>query len=526
MATTDLLLHLVSTMTKQEKRYFKLYSAFYSKENGNNTLRLFEFIEKKKVLTGGLTQAVQQEPYARQLPFLKSQLTDIILDSLAAYEASKSTFFQIQRYITHAEVLARRGLYAHAEKMLLRAERKALRTEEYPLLLDILYRRRSLLLKRITPTFEQDIDALYEQGTTMLDTLSSVSTYRRQMDRMQIIAMRYGSHPATDDREKMESIVAHLRAIKEEKSLPFSARLAIYNTLGTHAFLVHDSMQALEQYRNTVHLWREYPDMIQEQPERYCRYLLNFLSSLVSVGSLEEFTATARELRGYCDTSSGKLQESFLKDLWALELMFYLNRGLPDLCTDIVADIERHRKTGDIMSIGVASLITLYHNCSVYYFLQGKFAQCLDYINILQTECREELKRDVQSFSRIFSVVAHYELGNIDILDNSIRSAKRYLKKNEASGAFEKIVLAGIRSITAAVDATEEKKAFSNLHHSLIDLLHENEHEPLGITELLFWTQGHLEGRSIREVFIRKVKEAPQPDPRILFPRSATGRKK
>lgn len=514
--STDPLLNLVSTMTKQEKRYFKLYSTFYNKEHGNNTLRLFEFIEKNKLDGTRLAQAVQQEPYARQLAFLKNHLTEQILDSLMAYEASKSTVSQLQRNIAHAEVLTRRGLYTHAKKILMRAEKKASHVEEYPLLMDIFYRMRSLLIKNTTPTFEQDLQNLYEQEKKILKRMQAVSICRRQMDRMQIIAARYSANPTANDRKEIETIVSQLRAVEKEQILPFSARLAIYSTLGMYAFLVNDSVEAMEQYRNVVHLWKEYPDMIQEQPERYYRYLLNFLSSLVSVGTLEEFTAITRELRG--NTPNNKLKGHLLKDLWILELMFYLNRGLPDRCADVIVDIERHRSSGELASVDAASLITLYHNCSVYYFIEGRFSRCLDYINILQTETHDKLKRDVQAFSRIFSVVAHYELKNLDILDNLIRSAKRYLKKNSASGRFEKTVMAGIRVIITAVDNNEQKEAFTALHNNLLVILHTESQEPLGITELLFWTESYIQNCPLRDLFIQKIQNTAQPSPHLLFP--------
>lgn len=519
MTPTDLLLHLVATMTKQEKRYFKLNSTFYNKESGNNMLRLFEFIENNKPKNAvELTAMSRDEPFSSSLAFVKNQLTEQILDSLAAYESSKSTAYHIQHSIVHAEVLIRRGLYISAEKILARTAKKAQQAEEYLLFMEILHRRRNVLLKQVTPTFEQDIHALYELMHHTLDTIHTISTYREKMDIMQVLASRYVSKPTSDDRSRMESIISNLQVAEKLTALPFSAQLAIYSTQGTYAFLVSDAAQALEQYQSIVHLWKKHPEMIEKQPERYGKYLLNFMSSLVSMGTTEEFTTAARELRQLCTTSAISPQASLLKDLWLLELMFYLNRGLPGQCSSAIADIERHRSAGTIPSIDASSLVTLYHNCSVYYFLEGKFSRCLDYINTLQTETRNELKRDVQAFSRIFSVVAHYELGNYDILDNLIRSARRYLKKNSESGDFERVVLSGMRSVVAAVDTSEKAKAFRALYNRLLAILHADSGEPLGMTELLFWTESHLTGHPIRELFVQRMQGFSQPDPRLMFP--------
>ena len=63
MNTSNELFRLIATMSKQEKRYFKLYTSFYSKEQGNSYMRLFDLIDKEKPANNdALLALVKDEP--------------------------------------------------------------------------------------------------------------------------------------------------------------------------------------------------------------------------------------------------------------------------------------------------------------------------------------------------------------------------------------------------------------------------------------------------------------------------------
>lgn len=509
------LLQLIATMSRQEKRYFKLYVAFYTKEHGNNILRLFEAIERLKPSSSAeLAAGTRSEPYAKHLSLLKNQLTEQILDSLLSYGSSKKASHTLQRQIMHADLLTERGLYTHAGKVLARTEKKAVHMEDHLLQMDILYRRRALLFKQVTSGFEDDIRELYARGKDILAEILSTGTYREMMDLMQVIATRYAANPTKADKKKMDDIVTELLQNKKE-GLSFTNELTHHNILGTYALLTNNTEDALTHYRSIVHLWRRHPARIEERPGQYLRNLSNYLSCLVTEKKPEEFAEITQEIRNRLSMAEADFQIQF--NLWNLELLFYMNSGNIDACAATVAEVE-HYLLSHTDTINSTTYITLCHTCSIYYFLQGRYARALEHINLLQREAGAAIKQDIQSFSHVFSLVAHYELKNHDILDNSIRSAKRYLKKNSASGALEKAVMSGIRALGTAVDAAERKDVFHALHQSLLEILHGSDHEPLGVTELLFWTQSHLDHCSIRALFMQKMQGTSQPDPRLIFP--------
>lgn len=512
---SDSLLRLIAAMTKQEKRYFKLYATFYNKEEGNSCLRLFELIEQNRPAGNReLTAIVEQTSYARQLPFLKNQLTEQILDSLSAYHSSKKSWLALQRLLAHADVLMDKGLHDHARRLVARAEKKALALQEHVWVLEVLQRKRALAIRRITPDFEDNIQELYAHVRETLELLFSTTRYRELMDIMQVLAARYATTPTRRDGEKLREIASQALLEDGSGATSFHARLALYNVLGTYALLTGNSADARDHYRSAIHLWQQHPVMVREHEAQYQNYLVNYLNCLIDGGDEAEFATVMREAKKLY--ASGEETPAQATDLWNIEFLFYINRGSLPGCRQAVHAME-HRLAIDTDPLDPPMFITLCHNCSMYYFLTENYARSLTYIHAIQSETRIELKRDLQILSRLFSLVIHYELGNIDILDNLIRSARRYLKKNDASDALTRLVIRSIAALPGATDVAERQRIYRTLRTDLGRLLHDNPgREIVGLPELLFWTESKLYMRPLPDLFTEKM--ARRETPQDMFP--------
>lgn len=515
MNTSNDLVHLVVSMTRQEKRYFKLSAAFYNKGEGNDCLRLFEIIDKLQPESDtALAAAVQGKPYVRRLSSLKNELTELLLDSLSAYHATKQLRAQLRRLLTHVETLYNRGLYNHCLKVLTRAEKKARETEYHPALIEVFRWKRILLIKGVTDSFETDIDKLYQQADILLVQITNANNYLRLMDLMQSISARYASIPVPGDLEKLREIIAHPLIQDETQAVSFEAQLALYNTLGTYSLLTGDQQGALQQYKKAVYLWKRFPAMIADRPSQYARYLLNYLNCLLSSSDESEFTTILRDLK---NLSASPEVTHGMEDAWNIELLYFLNRGQLEHCLSVIADIE---KSLSVRADKYSPLvyITLCYNCAVIYFLKGRYSKALEYITIILNERRIELKRDIQEFARIFSVLVHYELGNTDVLDNMLRSSRRLARKNQSPGVLETIIMQSVEKLLDATDPKDISRIISIMYGELVELLHRSAQEFLGLSEILLWAESTIQNRPTHEIFAEKMQRGPYETTKDMFP--------
>src|ERR1044072_3299219 len=140
------LFFLIKSLSKSEKRYFRLYAG----SAGANYLRLFDFIEKQKEPDDdAVKKQFKNEKFIRQLHVVKIYLSDLILESLRIYHRGHSSFSDVLDLLREVEILHGKELYDLALQKLAKAEQLAMRYERIALLLEVLAWKRKLLLASV-----------------------------------------------------------------------------------------------------------------------------------------------------------------------------------------------------------------------------------------------------------------------------------------------------------------------------------------------------------------------------------------
>ena len=103
------LFDLIKSMTRSEKRYFKLSAS--PQKGEKNYLRLFDAIDRQKSYDEeAIKRTFQGEAFVKQLHVAKNYLFKLILRSLRAYRAESSVDAQIECLLQDARILHDKGL--------------------------------------------------------------------------------------------------------------------------------------------------------------------------------------------------------------------------------------------------------------------------------------------------------------------------------------------------------------------------------------------------------------------------------
>ena len=98
------LFDLISTLTKSEKRFFKLQSSLQSGDK--NYVRLFDLIEKMEVYDEETVKSTfRGEKFINHLPSEKNHLYKLILKSLRSYYSETSVSSMLKQEIKNVEIL-------------------------------------------------------------------------------------------------------------------------------------------------------------------------------------------------------------------------------------------------------------------------------------------------------------------------------------------------------------------------------------------------------------------------------------
>ncbi len=75
-------------------------------------------------------------------------------------------------------------------------------------------------------------------------------------------------------------------------------------------------------------------------------------------------------------------------------------------------------------------VLVFYYKIACLYFGSGNNEKAIDYLNRIINQ-RSDLRNDLQCYARLLHLIAHYELGNFDLLEYLIKSVYRFMSKME-----------------------------------------------------------------------------------------------
>ncbi|HYM95460.1 MAG TPA: hypothetical protein VET23_15080, partial [Chitinophagaceae bacterium] len=89
-------------------------------------------------------------------------------------------------------------------------------------------------------------------------------------------------------------------------------------------------------------------------------------------------------------------------------------------------------------------VLVFYYKIACLYFGSGNNEKAIEYLNKIINH-KGDLRTDLQCYSRLLHLIAHYELGNFDLLEYLIKSVYRYMAKMENLSRVEEEVFAFLR---------------------------------------------------------------------------------
>ena len=115
---SDQLFLLINSMTKQEKRYFRIFSSRHSNEK-NNYYTLYQVIDRQKEYDEeAIIKLLNSHQFVNRLSIAKTRLYDQLLKRLSSFHAQKSIDSELFSTIQSIEILYSRALYKAAWKKL------------------------------------------------------------------------------------------------------------------------------------------------------------------------------------------------------------------------------------------------------------------------------------------------------------------------------------------------------------------------------------------------------------------------
>jgi hypothetical protein len=146
------------------------------------------------------------------------------------------------------------------------------------------------------------------------------------------------------------------------------------------------------------------------------------------------------------------------------------------------------------------------YNIAYASFGTKDYRTALRYINDVLNDNEKQLRQDIYSFARIFNLIIHFELQNLDFLEYDLKSAARYLNKHAKDYQVEKLFIAHIKLLAREEEPDAQRAIFVKFDEKLKELLKiERENVILEYFDILAWTDSKINETSFAEAVQKRI---------------------
>ncbi len=499
--STDLF-DLVKSLTKSEKRFFKLSSSL--QQGDKNYLKIFDCIEDMEVYDEEyLKEQYNGENFIKHLPSEKNHLYKLILKSLRAYHADNSVSSVLKQELKNIEILYKKALFKECNKFLVRAKKIAVDYEKFYYLFELLSWEKILLEEAYeSGEFSKDIDALIKEEQEVIEKLRNLAAYHVLYSKINYVFRSGGYVRNESDRALVEEISHHPLIIGRNTALSYRAATICYYIQGFCATANVDQETAITKFLKVKEILDSNPLIRKDLPQRYMRTLSNIIVLQIDMGKLSEAEKTVNVMR-----EMSKKANFDTDDIAALTFRATHLAGIR-ICEstgDYEGAMAVAEKVKDVLENGKIRMnkeheLHFLNSLASVYFGAGMYKESLQWLNRVLNDNETNLRQDIYSFSRLFNLVVHYELGNYDLLEYVIKSTFRYLSKRRRDHALEVTILNYMRKLARNKKKTDEKGIFVSFAEELDTCLKtETDRTILAHFNYPAWIQSKLSGKTFAE---------------------------
>lgn len=504
----DSLFVIIKSLSKSEKRQFKLFAKRLEFNKDAKFLQLFDLLDKMteyneiEIIKSKIVKKIQ-------LPNLKNHLYGQILVSLRMNPINQNIRVQLREQLDFATILYHKGLFKQSLKLLDKVKIQALANEEKNIGYEIIELEKVIESQYITRSSLDRADQLIQESQRISlqnDIVSKLSNLSLKLYQIMLIK---GYVKTNAELIELKQLFDKSIPNYKPKDLGFREKLWVYKTYLWYYFLTQDLVHCYKYALKWVNLFYERPHMIKHNPVWYIKgvnylletsFLLNYKSQFKK--ALNDFEKTASDnLILKNDNNTNLISLCLLTNKLNFHLMNCdFQEGLI-LKEDIITFIHSNTEKIDNHHVMV-----FYYKIACLYFGLEDYENAILYLEKIIYNKQERVKEELMCFAKILNLISHYEASLDEKLEYQIKSTYAYLLKMDNLQQVQKEMIGFIKTISNSYP-NQLKPELKKLHAKLSGLTkHPFEKRAFYYLDIISWIESKLDDKPILEIIQEKSK--------------------
>jgi len=470
---SDQLFTLIKSLTKAEKRNFKLYAKRTQTENSQKFIKLFEILEKQKILDDAAAIKSLKIKSKNQYPNLKRHLYHQILISIKMISKSKDAEFEVREFLDFASILYNKGLYLQALKILVKAENLASQSGLLLLSLAAIEKKKIIVSRHITRSDYGEINNLVINAKENIELIEK----NIELSNLNVeLHAKYIRNGHVKNEQERESVVSFFKFHAPNKeilnNLDFNGKIHLYKSYVWYYYMLLDFKNCYQASMEWIKTFEKNEQFIDKDPDLYMRGYQYLLTSAFYRKDIKNLSKYLDKLELYRKSNYSKFNQnskilSFLYVHTARINKHILEGSYTDALELIPRTLSRLTRYHDHLDLH--KVLVFKFKIAWIYLAHGMPKKSVGYLLEIINTKMGNLREDIQGYARLMFLMAHYDLQNFDLLPYLVENYKRYFNKQKDWNEVQKVSM-HFFDAASKCEVFKRKDLLDDLHQKILKL--------------------------------------------------------
>lgn len=506
-AHKDNLFILIKSLSRSEKRQFKLYANRLDVNENAKFLLLFNLLDKTDdynediILKSKIVTKLQ-------LSNLKAHLYKQILISLRMNPVNQNIRILIREQLDFATILYHKGLYKQSLKILEKAKVIALENQEKNIAYEIVELEKVIESQYITRSIVGRADELTFQAKELSKQNVIASKLSNLSLQLYSIMLKSGYAKSDDEMKSITEFFNNELPNYSISDLDFREKLWLYKAHLWHSFLIQDFLACYKYSKKWVDLFYDNSKMIYLNPVWYIKGVNYLLECLYLIKHKTFFKESLEKLEETINHEAFPKNDNIniLTFLCIYNSKFNLhflegnfNDGLY-LVDEVLKKLKINRD-----KIDEHHIMVIYYKIACLYFGLGNTVKCIEFLKKIIDNKNLSMREDLMCFARVLSLVAHYEACLDYKLEIQLKSTYKFLIKMNDLHEVQREMIKFLKGL-GSIYPHQLKGEFKKLHARLkVYENHPYEKRAFLYLDILSWLESKIDNKPILEIIQKKA---------------------
>jgi len=425
-------------------------------------------------------------------------------------KSAESIDLQLNEMFDYAHILYKKGLFQQSLRLLDRAKETAKANQKFNFLVQVLSLEKRIETLHITHSMQMRAQQLAAESSEVLSRINMVARLSNLAILVYSWYIQNGHARNEKDEDRIREYLEEQLPADAWKQTGFYERLYLYQSYNWYAFIRQDFLMYYRYSQKWLDLFEETPLMIRVETGHYIKALHNLLNAHFDLRNYQKFEIVLRKFEDFSRTDrviendNFRIQSFVYITTAKINQVFILGTFREGLL--LVPEIE-HKLTEYDLFIDRHRILVLNYKIASLYFGAGDYATCIDYLQRIIND-QGDLRNDLQCYARVLHLMAHYELGNFDLMESLTKSVYRFMARRERLTHVEEEMFKFVR--TSFHTSRSSMKAEFEKFLEKIRRFEGNRYEARAFAylDLVSWVESKVSQRPISEIIAEKYRKS------------------